>query len=143
MLHWGLLDWQALGMLSVLVFAHLHFPVRRFSMALFCNDIFDTFTILNSTFNTLSSRRTYLWSLKLAFNTQGDNSYLNELVYAERLLELSEQTVYSLGKILPAGLVKFEFVGNELINSRAVTEVNIFKKRFWNNRRSTQLASPL
>ena len=31
---------------------------------------------------------------------------------------------------IPAGLVKLEFIGNEIINSRALTEVNIFKRRF-------------
>ena len=33
-----------------------------------------------------------------------------------------------MGNCIPAVLVKLEFVGNEIINSRAVTEVNIFKK---------------
>ena len=30
----------------------------------------------------------------------------------------------------PAGFVKLEILGNEIINFRAVTEVNIFQKRF-------------
>lgn len=46
------------------------------------------------------------------------------------MLEVFVQKVYNLGKIIPAGLVKFKLAGNEFINSRAFTEVNFFKKRF-------------
>ena len=46
------------------------------------------------------------------------------------MLEVFVQKVYNLGKLLPVILVKLEFVGNERINSRAVTEVNIFEKTF-------------
>ena len=45
------------------------------------------------------------------------------------MLKVFAQRVYSLGNCIPVGLVKLKFVGNEFINSRAVTEVNIFKKR--------------
>ena len=78
--------------------------------------------------------------------TQRGDSYLNKFVYAERLqmmLEVFVQKVYNLGKLLPIIVVKLEFVSNERINSRAVTEVNIFKKHFWNNGRSKQLVISL
>ena len=78
--------------------------------------------------------------VKLAFNIQGGDSYLNELVYAIRWLVFSKrwqfmskvfvQRFYSLGNFLPVGLVKLECAANETINCRAVSEVNIFEKRF-------------
>jgi len=46
------------------------------------------------------------------------------------MLEVFIQLVYNLGNCIPVGLVKLKFVGDKIINSRAVTEVNIFKKRF-------------
>lgn len=85
----------------------------------------------------------YEYFLKSALNAQGGDSYLNEFVYAESTLELFAQFLYNLGNCIPAGLVKLEFVGYESINSRLVTEVNLFKKRFWNDGRSTQLTSSL
>ena len=67
--------------------------------------------------------------LQLTFNKQGGDSYLNELVYAKIWQIISEvfvELLYSLGKCSPGSLVKLECAGNEIINSRAVSEVNIF-----------------
>ena len=108
-------------------------------MALFCNDIFDTFTGFEIPLLIPSPHAAPTYE---HFLTQRGDSYLNKSIYAERwqmMLEVFVQKVYNLGKILLVILVKLEFVGNERINSRAVMEVNIFKKRFWNNGRSTQL----
>jgi len=63
-----------------------------------------------------------------------DRASLNEVVYAERwqvMLEVLVQWVYNLGNCIPVGLVKLEFVGNEIINCRPAPEANIFKKRFY------------
>ena len=100
--------------------------------------IFSTFTFLKLNFEIPllipSPRGALIYErfLKLTFNTKGGDSYLNEAVYAERwqiMLEVFVQLVYNLGNCIPVGLVKLEFVGNELINSRAISEVNFFKKR--------------
>ena len=97
---------------------------------------FDTFTFLKLNFEIpllMSFPRgalVYERFLKLTFNTEGGDSYLNEFVYAERwqiILEVSVQLVYNLGNCFPFGI---EFFGDEIINNRAVTEVNTFKKRF-------------
>ena len=46
------------------------------------------------------------------------------------MLEVIVQTAYNPGNFLLVIPLKLEFAGDERINSRAVTEVNIFKKRF-------------
>lgn len=101
--------------------------------------IFGTFTFLKLNFETpllIPSFRgalTYKRFFRLTFNTQGVDTYLNEVVYAERqiMLEVFVQAVYNLGNCIPAGIVKLKFVGNEIINrGRAVPEASIFNKCF-------------